>query len=126
MNPTLNPNARLLVAELRKTPEERGYRQGRGQLHRASDNARCCLGVACELYQREVGGLKVEKTDETVFYNSKSGMLPEEVRDWLGFTDTGGEYEEYSLYKLNDNDASFRQIADIIERKPDGLFVEGK
>lgn len=121
---TLNPNARKLVIELRKTPEKRGYRQGRGQLHRASDGARCCLGVGCELYQREVGGLSVRERDDLVYYDETSTALPECVQEWLGFRNFCGDYvDQQSLQIMNDDGVPFDQIADIIERKPEGLFV---
>ena len=127
MKPTLNPNARKLVAALRSGR----YKQGRGQLHRASDDRRCCLGVACDLYQKEVGGLRIEKSDEhdAFFYDGESGILPAVVMEWLGLREERGQLGEHFLDCLaakNDSGASFRQIADIIERKPDGLFVEGK
>lgn len=80
----------------------------------------CCLGVACELYQDEVGDLKVKKHGGHFFYSEDNGKsynawLPPKVQKWLGFKDdVGSMNSELSLATLNDKGTPFPAIADII------------
>lgn len=81
----------------------------------------CCLGVACEVAKQQ-GVIKD--------FRGRQGLLPVVVRDWLGLSTTSGEFEsegEFSGYDslvyLNDEkELSFKQIANVIERQPKGLF----
>lgn len=56
----------------------------------------CCLGVACELYRREVGGEWVEGANGSMEFKAKplsraSNYLPTEVAAWMGLSvDEGG------------------------------------
>lgn len=96
----------------------------------------CCLGVACELYQKYEGGLiiKFESFDDISVsrkeYNGASVFLPPIVRTWLGIRqDDGGFYKRvgdyaYSLPHLNDNGKTFKEIADFIEEEPEGLWED--
>lgn len=86
---------------------------------RPEENKFCCLGVLCEVAVKH-GIIKS--------YNHSSGTLVEypKVMKWVGLEDNGGDFRNDSLLSLND-DASrnpFKKIADLIERKPTGLFVE--
>lgn len=129
----MNDHAKALVAALRSGE----YSQGIGRL-RYGDKF-CCLGVACNIYQELTGNGKwhhhpsietmefVGRTPDGVFY-SEAYNLPVAVRDFFGFK-YGGEFNEDladhdadSLIQLNDNGASFAEIADIIESEPEGLF----
>jgi hypothetical protein len=89
----------------------------------------CCLGVACKVYQREVGGLTLSSDDcGSVLYDGHIGTVPEAIRDWLGLTSGEGEYvddEGYSQALTGDNDDrgyNFKDIAAIIRSRPKGLF----
>lgn len=105
---------------------------------------RCCLGLACDV-SREYGvipepTLKVLRANapnaETVLeYGNEneeksSAFLPPSVREFFGFTSAAGTYKDSqgtqrSLQQDNDNLAlTFSVIADIIESRPKGLFVE--
>lgn len=116
----------------------------------------CCLGVACDLFNKFImieGELDRWVSPERKTYNdsgssifvrqfkddSVSGecgyedaQLPHEVQSWLGLTSNSGEFKEsigdlYSLADLNDTlTYSFDEIADIIEKEPDGLFIVAK
>lgn len=100
------------------------YKQARGQLKKVDGNrvGMCCLGVACDL-----SGLG--KWDESNAYitgeNREDSVLPTEVMDWLGLADDSGCFHEkgrtIGLTDKNDKGASFKQIAAIIEREPEGL-----
>lgn len=140
----MNDNAKKWVEALRSGK----YKQTTEALH--DENGYCCLGVACELYQQEVGDLEIEheevmnpqdhrKIHKATFYNNEWQNLPPVVMDWLGLRDDTGSYEvkiepqdalsyrevrDESLAAKNDEGSSFSEIADIIESEPTGLFVQ--
>jgi hypothetical protein len=114
------------------------YQQGIGQL-RCGDTY-CCLGVLCDLYDRDQGGPGWHDKDTT--YLRCDALLPGEVAKWAGiiavdpdFALTGEfnvslpdfrvddpscanhEYDlsSQNLTDVNDNGFSFLQIADLIE-----------
>lgn len=85
------------------------------------------MGVACQLYCKNVKNIQTIRGK----YADENAYLPDEVRDWLGLVSDCGAYENGdSLHSLqSDNDhhgKNFKQIADIIESKPEGLFKKGK
>lgn len=51
-------------------------------------------GVACELYQRHVGGLSIHVGSTEKTYDRENTHLPEKVREWLGFSESGGDFVE--------------------------------
>lgn len=98
------------------------YTQAKRALH--TDNGYCCLGVACELYQQEVGDLSVtyDEDDGYYRYDGDRSLLPSKVANWLDLTDQSGSFGNTALTTKNDCGASFEEIADIIESRPNGLF----
>lgn len=81
----------------------------------------CCLGVASDLYVKEVGG-KWEQTgyrDEFQFLGN-TAALSEKVRVWLGMSSSSGLFKDGDkverLTDLNDNGIMFKEIADIVEK----------
>jgi hypothetical protein len=84
----------------------------------------CCLGVACELYRREVGGEWDDRdADDTVGVtfvtpdgSEQTSVMPEDVAEWLGFGDELNPpgAEDVSLAENNDAGYTFGQIADVI------------
>jgi hypothetical protein len=95
------------------------YKQGRSHLRR--EDRFCCLGVACDLHAKETGGQWVEISG-TWSYAEESGILPREVRDWLGFDDGRGLIgDDLCLAASNDDGASFEEIAQMIETYPEEL-----
>ncbi len=123
----MNENAKKWVELLRSGK----YRQGTSLLCRHDDGVTsyCCLGVACELYQQEVGGLAVRQADNLTCteYNGEHFHLPDIVKKWLGLYTRGGKfYDENSssdsLVEMNDDGDSFREISDMIVREPQRLF----
>lgn len=127
----MNENVKKWVAAL----ESGEFQQVKGFL-RAGDQY-CCLGVACELYRREVGGVHWRdiggehlgvKELCLDFGGSASSWLPTQVREWLELRTTNGHFarpEETpnSLASLNDKGATFKEIAAVIRSEPAGLFV---
>ena len=123
----LNDNVKLWVEALRSGK----YTQGMGLLRSRNDEY-CCLGVACELYAERHPELVIaapREDSDYYTYGGRSDMLPHAVVVWLGLRDAAGSYwqttpEESALAEDNDNGTTFAEIADIIEREPDGLFGE--
>ena len=111
------------------------YKQGNGKL--LGDNfAYCCLGVACDLFQKMYGeGEWVEAcSGESGFRfsidgESERGRLPVRVKNALGLAERDGGYHDKdnnrytTLLAQNDDGVPFSEIADIIEAEPEGLFV---
>jgi len=129
------------------------YKQGKDCLKSKSKRGvtrHCCLGVLCELYQKDekTGKMKVddipnpENGSGTVYqFGSQKEMygLPNSVSRWAGIkgsknrlvtgTITPGEFKDTmgrrvfyeSLAELNDAGCSFSKIADIIEAQSDTL-----
>jgi len=98
------------------------YVQGRGVLAvkptAGGDWKYCCLGVACEVYQAHVGGLKVEIIGESEKrYDGCNSHLPKRVEQWLGFTGNsgGGDFVE----KLPTPDGRDRRTDLILSLNPE-------
>lgn len=112
------------------------YEQTMGVLCRVSEEGEksyCCLGVACEVYRKEVGGLGTSVDGTLVRFGGKKrgevAVLPERVRDWLGLATSSGHtgkcdgLANIALTSYNDHHGwSFKKIAAHIERRPKGLF----
>lgn len=101
------------------------WKQGQGALMNDADEA-CCLGVLCDIAIRE-GVVKPWKLNVTSFWNKRQWevdkafeTLPPKVQHWAGLTsdnpviDTGTMNE--NLAAINDGGASFKRIADLIEK----------
>ena len=120
------------------------FKQGRDALGIAypdGSTSHCCLGVLCEVYEREVAPLKdvgESKYDLTgakplpgggarINYRGEIYILPDDVADWVGLRTTNGEYgpdEDNwgALTGLNDEGWTFLQIAHILRYPPQSLF----
>lgn len=110
------------------------YKQGREVLMNSAGQC-CCLGIACELAVKAGVPLEVEEKYDLMqdvnarFYDDKPHYPPPPVLKWLGLRDDhgtfGGAAESYDCLALrNDQGESFEQIADLIEKHADVLFVE--
>lgn len=101
------------------------YKQGKGRLRNEKDEF-CCLGVFCDITKDETGGKWGKKG-----YFGKQGTrgddcgLPPFVTRFLGMDLNGYTFPKYytakgrkerSLIGLNDSGASFKQIANIIDK----------
>lgn len=91
------------------------YRQGRGQL-RNNKGEYCCLGVACEVYQKEgPGDLEIDDLGYVTSYDGDTGHLPKKVADWLGITKTLLS-NGIGCIKMNDtHNLTFIEIANQIK-----------
>ena len=92
------------------------FRQAREQLRGNDGRSYGCLGVLCELYRREEGGVwKLSTKKESWSFLGDVGKLPHAVKVWAGLDccDPGLGYDSAAGY--NDNGSSFEDIADMIE-----------
>lgn len=112
------------------------YKQAQHRLHKA--DGFCCLGVACNLFAPESSASSIldEITGSwiTAYFGEKA-FLPDQLRRSLGLSTPAGDFDGqefvvqgrwthvYSLADANDKGASFDEIAEIIESRPEGLFV---
>lgn len=90
------------------------YIQGKGAL-RDPDNKYCCLGVLCDLHNRETNGKWCwEKDTVSPFYKylGKMAMLPNIVRTWSGVM----VENHRKLSDMNDSGVSFKGIAEYIDK----------
>lgn len=115
------------------------YLQGKGRLCSVTeddDKYFCCLGVLCDLYEREHSDMfgiaqAVEEMNDfdydydikhEVSYDYSTLTLPQSVMEWSGIKYGDGTFTseiegETSLALLNDEHGlPFDEIADIIER----------
>jgi hypothetical protein len=101
------------------------YPQTTGTLR--DEHGYCCLGVACEIaVQNGVIKPATATCGLRYVYGYADGVLPRSVKQWLGLATADGgflTYDRTSLARMNDAGAPFEDIADVIEREPDGLVV---
>lgn len=119
----MNANAKLWAQELRSGR----YKQGASFLHKG--DCLCCLGVGCAVFVERGGRIAVVTDSEgLVSYGGNTSSLPSEVQRWLGLRTEFGDYtvEGWGRSIAGDSDMhySFRELADLIESEPKGLFVE--
>ena len=101
------------------------YKQTQGYLR--TNEGFCCLGVLCDLANKEGVGRWGKEGEEIITANrtaypfavsEESGsawMLPPEVRKWAGMKSSNGSLFEESLSRANDAGHSFEDIACVIE-----------
>jgi hypothetical protein len=127
----VNKNAQSWLKALRSN----AYVQTTGFLHRTTTTpfskiGWCCLGVACDVYQKKVGDLTItqnvipyELDTQIEEFDGQNNVLPEKVRAWLGLRTSSGWSGSQSLFTLNDLLAwDFYQIAEFIEKQESNLF----
>lgn len=124
-------NVRAWVKALRSGE----YKQGQGQLRKY--NSFCCLGVACEISGSSYEGDRAYPSQEiaTQIYGlqTRGGALEltpdcphyQRIADFYDPYGGGVGITNVELAGLNDGPGlTFDQIADIIEHRPEGLFVD--
>ena len=107
-------NRELWIAALRDPKR----RQIKRKLGHQDHGGQCCLGVLAE-----IAGCEYRRSG---LWDGKRDNAPSRAMDFVGLRMANGEYFSGgpSLVDDNDNDMSFREIADIIESEPEGLFRE--
>jgi hypothetical protein len=122
-----------------KALRSRDYQQGTRALHVKRDGTEtfCCLGVLCDLAAKEgvaePSPVSTVAGVTTVMYDKQSAFLPRSVQEWSEIPSNNGYLSDEpdvvvegedgvgsisfnSLVGLNDEGATFAQIADIIEK----------
>ncbi len=98
------------------------YPQGKTALK--SNGEFCCLGVLCDLHAQETGAeweheiLEEEGHKEMGYYLGSRDYCPPKVVKWAGLQDSDPKIKskvDPRLSFLNDNGATFEEIADLIE-----------
>lgn len=95
------------------------YKQGTTYLRQ--DNSYCCLGVLCDLYNKdhyETCWEPVTKGCDVYAIDGSGCVLPSAVEQWSGLLHCEGKYgeaPEHRLTVLNDDGLSFQEISNIIE-----------
>jgi hypothetical protein len=134
----LTPEQEERVAEWVRDLRANGDKQGKFYLRTAEDKF-CCLGRVCLLAEKAGVPMQMRlrnaalwcDTSKSVVYEyfESTGSLDDVLTSWLGLASSDGRYtdengERCSLFKDNDaRDYTFEMIADIIESRPEGLFV---
>lgn len=97
------------------------YQQGQ-HLLRSGDRF-CCLGVLCDLHQKETGMFDWEVRGSEESYDGNSCILPQIVAEWAGL-ESGAPFVSYggkraSLVELNDDHdgVPFIEIAKLIREQ---------
>lgn len=114
------------------------YKQGRGllkQIDKKGQFKHCCLGVLCELYNKDRKKKKKKalyvkddilscpltgKVVEGFSFDGDDQLLPYIVREWAGLDSSNGEVfiggKFFDLAELNDSGKKFSTIANFIEK----------
>ena len=108
----MNKEVKKLWLEALRSGE---YKQGQGQLHNPSENVFCCLGVLCDIVDKN----NIYKPERTIrsydieLFDSSFGNLNIPMQNITGVdAQTAGK-----LINMNDlQDKSFTEIADYIEK----------
>jgi hypothetical protein len=116
----MNDNMKLVLKALRSGE----YKQTKGTLE--DNNGHCCLGVMCDVYQKDTGISVDCRPNGSI--NGGSLSQHTAVQEWVGLRNdhggfTGKHKDTVSLAGLNDSGSTFSQIADFIESEPEGLLV---
>lgn len=87
------------------------YEQGQSSLH--EDGKFCCLGVLTDLYIRETNQEWEEYSGNTFAFHDDPSFLSHAVKEWAGLHLAW--IDDRPLSTINDEGASFEEIANLIE-----------
>lgn len=108
------------------------YDQGAGCLKDPRQQRYCCLGVLCNVYEKETKQW-LPKTERGYYDGDEDTLAPfPEVKEWVGLKGDHGSFATTKgvpatmLTTLNDTyeEWDFNKIADLIESEPEGLFKD--
>ena len=88
------------------------YEQGQGSLN--EDGKFCCLGVLTDLFIRETNQEWEEHYDNCFAFEDSFCFLPPSVQEWARLNNAP-QVNGRSLPMINDEGASFEELADLIE-----------
>lgn len=107
------------IKALRDGPYQQTVSRLRKVDHAEKVRGHCCLGVLCDLYLKETGqGEWIDNTFKIGGHDLSSTTLPTTVMNWAGMRSHSGNFGGLgkSLMHMNDSGASFKTIADAIEK----------
>lgn len=116
----MNPTVKKLWVDALRSGE---YIQTTNNLRAGS--CFCVLGVLCDLYHKHVGGSKWVQTGAYTYSfmvgsNTTPTTLPRAVQEWAGFKCSLPQFgpcnDNASPSSMNDNGATFEEIANEIEK----------
>jgi|TARA_R110000851_G_scaffold17863_3_gene56365 hypothetical protein len=120
----INENMKKVLVALRSGE----YSQAEGMLQ--CSDGHCCLGVMCEVYEKETGDKLPHGENGFLVGGDLDGQFFGKVKSWVGLKSYSGKFvgekggDNNSLVDMNDTlNKSFSEIADFIEGNPEGLFV---
>lgn len=98
------------------------YKKTTGFLKQKDENENesyCVLGVLCDLYKKDGKPLseKEDGFEEAIAFAGETQIPPKKVLRWAGL----GELEAEVIADLNDDNKSFKQIANYIENNQEIL-----
>ena len=113
------------------------YKQGTDVLHNTSNNTYCCLGVLCDIYQREGNKFDTVSVDNfgvetdngfenlsATYFDGRCDVLPVVVMRWADIDCSSGSFDDdlYNLAAMNDDHGyTFGDIAKVIEENVENL-----
>lgn len=104
---------RSIARKWAKALESGEYKQGKEQL-RNGDNF-CCLGVLCNLHAQEHPEFAAKQKKKKA-YDGEEGLTPTVVCEWSEINYNPSVGGVGNLARLNDEGASFLEIAKIIRK----------
>ncbi len=120
---TTPESRRRLVAAWVAALRSGEYAQTKKRLH--DRNGYCCFGVLCEVFDRFYPNvLRRYWEDDRENINGSFCYIPDIVRNAVGLRNRYGNTGNSTLWTMNDDGTPFAAIADLIESRPNGLFVE--
>lgn len=100
------------------------YKQGKEYL--CDDGKYCCLGVLCDIYNKERvkskkrSIIEEDKDANYIRFDGQWEVLPESVMEWAGMESATGALSlrdiDTSLAEMNDNGKKFSTLANTIEK----------
>lgn len=119
----LGPRQKQWIKDLRSGE----FKQAKGSLHKTNGkDSFCCLGLVA----RRSGIFEAVRQNWQFSYDKKYGVLPDEIRSWVGLYSGSGtatpDSKRHSLTTLNDSGDTFDDIADVLEKYPEDYFEESK
>jgi hypothetical protein len=120
----INENMKKVLVALRSGE----YKQTSESLQ--NSRGHCCLGVMCEVYEKETGDKLTRQQYLYLVGGDLDGIVFGKVKSWVGLKSHSGKFVgekggvNNSLVDMNDTlNKSFSEIADFIETDPEGLLV---
>ena len=97
------------------------FKQCKGALRRG--DAYCCLGLATKRAAPESPALKLDEVNESMGISNGSQFPPSLVVERMRFISDAGGDRDADLSVMNDNGATFAEIAEFVRKEPWKVFT---